>query len=175
MGPEFNILTLLGNYKGNYITVVVCACVGAVLQRGNLKKALKFFQASEEKSISININKVRRLCKKLLWRWQPLRYAWLSPGLPTSAQVCDLFVQAQMRAGRSIQNLAWDWEIYPVPSGSTSSVLPSPWQGLGCGVGGCFWLALMYFWGAQSCSSNVRSSGWPCHLAIPRPASPILT
>lgn len=40
--------------------------MGAVLQRGNLKKALKLFQASEEKTISININKVRRLCKNLL-------------------------------------------------------------------------------------------------------------
>lgn len=66
MGPEFNILTLLGNYKGNYITVRVWVCVCVVLQRGSLEKALKLFQASEEKSISVNINQVRRLCKKLL-------------------------------------------------------------------------------------------------------------
>lgn len=49
------------------------------------KRLQRFCQASEEKNVSITISHVRRSCRKLLWRWQPGAYPFVSEGLCSSA------------------------------------------------------------------------------------------
>lgn len=116
-----------------------------------------------------------KTAKKLLLRWQPLRHPWLSQGLHASAQGWDLFVQAQMAAGGSTQNLAWDWEI--LPNSFRMYQLSSVQFMARLRLWGrrVFLTGPDIVWGAQSGSSNVRNSGGPCHPVVLRPASLILT
>ena len=107
------------------LQIYVCSAEGKV---GKGFKALSGFRG---KNISININQVRRSCKKLLWRWQPLWY--LQMGSLGSLKGCIPLLRVVINLCRPSWRLEGAFRAlfgimrsYPTPSGSTSSVLPSP-------------------------------------------------